>query len=532
MDTQTLLWLVAGLSLAVLALVVVLLLRRPTGLDLQIGENRRLQDELHHERERLQASQVTAAELHGRLDALRAEKEGLTARCVQAAQEIARLGERIERDASGIAERDVRLSERESALREASESIARMQHDLSDLRAEHQRLQELHASLRANFEHGERANKELRSYLDAAPEKLSGAFAELAGKVFEERGQQFEKNVRLATQQSRADVEALLKPFSDKIGEFRQRIDAVYGEESRERSSLLGAVNELKALNQDMASQAAALSNALKGNARARGDWGEMILETVLKASGLEADKHYKTQSNTRDEETGTNRRPDVIVSFPDSRQVAIDSKVNLVAWADYNSAQTHEEQQSALLEHTAALRKHVNDLAAKDYPRVIGAQSLDLTVLFVPIEGALAAALATNPTLQQEAWTKGIAFASPNTLMALLKVAERMWARDQMQKQVGIIGQHATQLLDSVSSFLSDFELIETRINALSSSYSDARHRLFESRQSVVARTKRLVEAGARGKKKLHDALQPSAEADDALPLLGADESAGPDEE
>ncbi|WP_416966441.1 DNA recombination protein RmuC, partial [Streptomyces sp. Agncl-13] len=140
----------------------------------------------------------------------------------------------------------------------------------------------------ANLQHSERASAELRSYLDTAKEKLSGAFAELAGKVFDERGQQFEKNVRQATVQSRADIEGLLKPFADKLGDFRTRVDTLYGEEARQRASLLGAVGELKTLNQDMAAQASALTNALKGNAKVRGDWGELMLDNVLRGSGLE----------------------------------------------------------------------------------------------------------------------------------------------------------------------------------------------------------------------------------------------------
>src|SRR5690606_6854687 len=142
------------------------------------------------------------------------------------------------------------------------------------------------ARLQAELQHARQAQEELRQWVGAARENLSAAFTELAGKVFDEKGQQFEKNVRLATGQSRTDIEAMLKPFADKLGEFRQRVDTLYGEEARERASLLGAVGELKTLNQDMAAQAAALTSALKGSAKVRGDWGELMLDNVLRGSG------------------------------------------------------------------------------------------------------------------------------------------------------------------------------------------------------------------------------------------------------
>jgi DNA recombination protein RmuC len=165
-----------------------------------------------------------------------------------------------------------------------------------------------------------------------------------------------------------------------------------------------------------------------------------------------------------------------------------------------------------------------MKDLAEKNYPKVLGGQTMDLTVLFVPIEGALAAALSIDPSLQTDAWAKRITFASPNTLMMMLKVVERLWTRDRLQKQVGVIADEASKLVDSLVTFLEDFKKIEDKLKAVSQVYGDARNRLYESSQSVVARAGRLVKAGARGKKALPDELQSDPDVLE-LPLLAQED-------
>lgn len=509
MDSQTLLLIMTGLLLLAMAVLLVRLSRKSGGDGPMADEVRRLQEQLAQEGERLRASQVEAAGLRGRLEALEGGRDALLARCTGFEREIAALGERGERQAAAIAERDARLVEREQALAEARESCTRMQHELAALREAHQRMLGEHASLQANFEHGERARAELRAYLDTAQEKLSGAFAELAGKVFEERGQQFAHNVRLATTQSRADIEGLLKPFADRLGEFRARVDALYGEEARERASLLGAVGELKTLNQDMAEKAAALTSALKGNARVRGDWGELMLDNVLRGCGLEEGVHYARQVHAVDDE-GERLRPDVVVRLPDDRCVAIDSKVNLIAWQEAMNAETPELHDDALRRHAVALRQHVADLGRKHYPKALGDDALDVTVAFVPIEGALSAALGADAELQSYAFRQKVVFASPNTLMALLRVVERLWTRDKVQKQALEISRVGGLVLDSLSGFLADFNMIDRRLDEAKKAFGDAKRRLQDSPQSAIARAQRLVELGSKARRALPEELQP----------------------
>jgi DNA recombination protein RmuC len=364
------------------------------------------------------------------------------------------------------------------------------------------------------------ARDETKQFLVDAQSQLRTAFIEVASTVFDDKAIVLDQRIQASGETSKHGLEAVLKPFSEQVTQFQSRIEQINTEHSRDRAMLTGTIGELKSLNQNMADAAFALTKALKGNAKARGDWGELVLETVLKASGLEEGRNYTSQANVHNDETGQRCKPDVIVNLPDGRQVVIDSKVNLVAWADANSAETAEAQQDALIRHVAALRAHVRDLADKNYPRIIGRDALDMTVLFMPIEGALSAALQLDPDLQTEAFALRVVFASPNTLMAMLRVIERLWTRDRLQKQVDVIGMEAGKLLDALSRFMEDFAEIDTRIQQTGKAFSTARNRLIDSPQSVAARARRLVEAGARGKRVLPEELQ-SAEDESSLAVL-----------
>jgi DNA recombination protein RmuC len=373
-----------------------------------------------------------------------------------------------------------------------------------------QRMGEALAQAQANLAHAHRAEAEMRAFIEDAQAKLSASFAQMAGKVFEERGAQFEQNVRTATTQSKADIETLLKPFATQLDQFRQRVDQVYGEEAKERASLVGALGELRRLNEDMAAQAHALTRALKGNAKVRGDWGELMLESVLRGSGLEDGVHYERQKSMADDETGRSLRPDVVVRLPGDRCVVVDSKVNLIAWEQAMNADDVDAHHEALHRHAIALRQHVRELADKQYPKLFGESALDVTVAFVPIEGALSAALGTDGSLQSYAFERRIVFASPNTLMALLRVVDGLWTREKIQKQAEEINKAGGLLLDALGSFLEDFDRIGTRLRAAEDSFAAARNRLSDSKMAVIPRARRLVSLGVKPKAKLPEVLAP----------------------
>ncbi|GAB1594927.1 DNA recombination protein RmuC [Lysobacter claricitrinus] len=405
-----------------------------------------------------------------------------------------------------------------SALDDRAASLERAQHEIAALRAERDRLSHQHAQAVENLRHAEHKADEMRAFVEQAQLRLSDTFAQMAGKVFAERGELFEKNVKTATGQSKADIETLLKPFAEQLHQFRQRVDTVYGEEAVERAKLAGAVEKLHSLNENMAAKADQLTRALRGNAKVRGDWGELMLENVLRSSGLEAGVHYERQQTGSDDE-GRVLRPDIVVRLPDDRRIVIDSKVNLIAWQDAMNADAPDVQHDAMRRHAVALRQHVKDLADRDYPKAIGDSALDTTVLFVPIEGALSAALGADDALQSFAFERRVVFASPNTLMAVLRVVDRLWARDKLQKQAQKIGEAGGLLLDALGAFLAEFDGVGVKLEQATKTFRDARNRLSDSTQAVLPRARKLAELGARGKKTLHPELQ----ADDDSLLLDA---------
>ncbi len=330
-----------------------------------------------------------------------------------------------------------------------------------ELLAQSVRLAEMEADRNKAQELAEQA----RQFVENARQHMQTTFTEAASKVFDEKAVALEQRINQSGEASKKQLEETLKPFNEHIKTFRERVDALNESQVKDNAVLVGAISELKTLNQGMASTTDALTRALKGNAKIRGNWGEMILESVLQASGLEEGTHFKRQASSKDEETGQRRQPDVVLTLPDSRQVVIDSKVNLVAWEKAHATDDAGEYHEALKLHAAALRAHFKDLAEKNYPKILGGQALDLTILFVPIEGALSAALSTDPNLQNDAWRAKVVFASPNTLMAMLQVVARLWVRDRLQKQVGIIGDEAGKLVDSLVSFLAEFKAIEGKL-------------------------------------------------------------------
>jgi DNA recombination protein RmuC len=435
-------------------------------------------------------------------------------------------GKRAERERMQAQAELAALRERAQQLAPEAGRAAELSGRVGQLEAQGERLQvqlreaEARVALAdAELEAARAAHEQTRAFLNEAQGRLSAAFHEVASKLFDEKTMALDQRIKESGEASKLGIEGTLKPFADQLNQFRTRIESFTSEQGKDHARLVGALGELRTLNQNMADAAGSLTRALKGNAKARGDWGEMILETVLKASGLVEGVNYQRQGGARDED-GRMLRPDVVILLPDGRRVVVDSKVNLVAWSEANEAETPEQYQDAMLRHTAAMRLHLRELSEKNYPKVLGPEALDLTVMFVPIEGAMAAALSTNPDLQTEAFQRKVAFASPNTLMALLTVVERLWTRDKLQKQVGLIGEDAGKVLDAVTSFLDDFEKLGDLLDRTGKAYTASQRRLRDSDQSVVARTRRLVEQGAKGKKLLREQLQPLSPST-ALPLL-----------
>lgn len=500
--------LVLAVAVAVaIVLLVALLLRKPqNGLEQSLREERnRLAMELQGQRDVGQSNSAEVARLQERIVGLERQEA-----------ELVLLKETLPRQQQDASDLRADLSVRTAESFQYKTRAETLESEAASLRRELEGLRTKHADVVAELSHSQRTNADMKEFLANAQERLSGAFAELAGKTFDERTQQ-------AAAKSKGDLENLLGPFSKQLSEFRTRADQLYGDEAKERAALAGKVDELKTLNMDMAERANELTRALRGKSKVRGDWGEMMLESVLQGSGLVEGAHYDRQKSSNDDE-GLRLQPDIVVRLPDDRRIVVDSKVNLVDWQDAMNAEKPEAQQDAMRKHSLALRQHVKELGEKNYPKAVGDGALEITIAFIPIEGALSAALGFDASLQTFAFDRKIVFASPNTLMALLRVVDRLWTKDKIQREAAEIAKVGGFVLDSLMSFLADFDNVGRQLDDARSAFNSARGKLSESNKAVIPRAQRLAQLGAKGKKALTEELQGDIE-----PLSNVDFEASP---
>ena len=335
--------------------------------------------------------------------------------------------------------------------------------------------------------------------LHEAKEALRVQFAELAGKIFEERSEKFSQN-------SQALLGQLLDPLKERIQAFEQRVEQSYTHEARERFSLAKELERLQHLNQRLGDEAQNLAQALRGQ-KTQGNWGELVLERVLESAGLVKGREYQTQVNLRSAE-GERFQPDVVLYLPNERQVIIDSKVSLTAYQQAVSAADDMTRQNALKAHVQSLRAHIKGLSLKDYQKLEGLHSLDMVLLFVPIEGAFAAALQTEPALFQEAFDQHIVLVSPTTLLSTLRVVESLWRQERQGQNAREIAERAGALYDKFVAFVADLDEIGVRLGQLDKAYSGARNKLLEGRGNIVGRIENLKLLGARASKKIPEDL------------------------
>ncbi|TRZ73701.1 MAG: DNA recombination protein RmuC [Bacteroidetes bacterium] len=332
--------------------------------------------------------------------------------------------------------------------------------------------------------------------IEASEEKLRIAFKNLANEILEEKTQKF-------TEQNRTKLEEILKPLGEKILSFEKKVEEAYHKESNERFSLVNEIKRLAELNQQISQEASNLTQALKGQSKTRGNWGEIILESILEKSGLVKDREYFVQQSYTNAE-GKRLQPDVVVVYPGDRSVIIDSKVSLNAYERYASSEIKEEQDTALREHVQAIRNHVNDLSSKNYQDLYQIKSLDFVMMFLPIEPAYMLAMQNDPNLWSFAYDRRILLISPTNLIAALKMIVNLWRVEYTNKNAVEIARQSGELYDKFKGFVDDLEDIGKKINATRGSYDDAMNKLTTGKGNLLRRAEKIRELGAKTSKEL----------------------------
>lgn len=420
--------------------------------------------------------------------------------------------ERYERDWS-LAEQNLRKMAAHAAAQQAQ--AERFEHELTDVRRNRDdaqsRLVELtgqHAALEAGASAQAQAATEKLQLLEQAEQRLRESFQNLANSILEDKAERFRE-------QSMLQVGGLLDPLKLQLKEFRERIDQTHSSDQRERGMLANEIQTLKQLNQRISEDAINLTRALKGDTRSQGAWGEMVLERVLEASGLQSGREYTTQTSFSDGDGGR-QRPDVIVHLPDDKDIVIDAKVSLVAYERFCSAQGDGDRAIALGEHVASMRRHVDGLSARNYSTIEGLRTLDFVLLFVPVEAAFIEAVRADDRLYTHALSKNISLVSPSTLLATLRTVAHLWRIERRNVNAVEIARRAGLLHDNFVLLVEELETVGVQLDKAQRAQASALRRITDGgKGSVVLQVHSLAEMGAPVKKALPAGLLGTAGAD-----------------
>lgn len=327
-------------------------------------------------------------------------------------------------------------------------------------------------------------------------ERIKSTFENIAHQVLEQKSEKFSK-------ENSTQLKSILEPLEKDISEFKRKIEESNIKQAQEKTSLSGELKQLMQLNQQLSNEANNLTKALKGekNNKMQGDWGEMILETILSNSGLEHGVHYFTQETSKNDK-GDTIRPDVIVRYPDGSEVIIDSKVSLTAYSRFVSAESEEERERALAEHIDSIKRHITQLADKRYES--RERSLDFVMMFMPIEPAYMVAMGSDNTLWQYAYGRKVLLVSPTHLITALKLVYDLWTRDAQTKNTIAIAEQGAKMYDKFVSFVEDLKKVGASIEKSNSAYNDAMSKLRDGNGNLIRQSEQLLTLGVKAKKQL----------------------------
>lgn len=329
--------------------------------------------------------------------------------------------------------------------------------------------------------------------LEESKVKMKIEFENLANRLFDEN-----------SKKSTHNLSQILAPFKEQLNSFNKRVNDIHSEETKQRSFLQSEIKNLKELNQQISNDAINLTNALKGDNKTQGDWGEMILSKIMEQSGLREGIEYSTQSSYTDLE-GKRLRPDMIVHLPLKKDIVIDSKVSLNAYIDYTQAQEDPEKQKAIKELSKSLHAHIKGLSGKKYEEIKEVRTLDFVLMFIPIESAFILAVSNDSSLFKTAFENNIMLVSPSTLYISLRTIENIWRYEHQNENAQLISKKAAYLYDKFALFVKDIEEIGTHINRTSKAYESALNKLSTGKGNLLSRSEEFLDLGVKPNKKIN---------------------------
>lgn len=335
--------------------------------------------------------------------------------------------------------------------------------------------------------------------------RLTTEFENMANRILKERAAELSET-------SKKDLGAILNPLKDNIAEFKQQVREAYSLEMRDKAGLREQLKLLTEQNARISDEANNLTKALKGDVKQQGNWGEIVLERVLEMSGLHIGREFEREAVSKDD-NDANKRPDVIVHLPDNKHVVIDSKVSLVAYDRLVNAPDNAAYETALKDQVSSLKKHVNELAAKNYPNLPGLNAPDFVLMFVPIEAMFSVAVDADKNLFAYAWEKKIVIVSPTTLLATLRTIASIWQQENQTKNAFEIARLGGVLYDKMVGFIDDFQKIKRSLDAADKAYNDALGKMSTGKGNMLNTATRIKELGAKAGKTIPQNLLQDAE-------------------
>jgi DNA recombination protein RmuC len=344
-------------------------------------------------------------------------------------------------------------------------------------------------------------------------QQLLEKFENLANKIFKEKTDEFSK-------QSKTNLQEILNPLKERITEFQSKVEETNKESIRGHASLREQLQMLKEMNQKITLEATNLTNALKGQSKTQGNWGEFILESILEKSGLVKGREYVVQESIT-AESGRRFQPDVIIKLPENKSIVIDSKVSLVGYEKFVSSEDENQKQLGLREHINSIRSHIKNLSGKNYQNLYQLESLDFVLMFMPIEPAFAYAVQSDPSLFSDAFEQNIVIVSPSTLLATLRTISSIWRQESQNKNAVEIARQSGEMLDKFASFVDDLISVGKGLVGAKDNYDKAMNKLTEGRGNLISRSEKIKKLGAKASKSLPPNVLNRADIDDENNLI-----------
>lgn len=386
-------------------------------------------------------------------------------------------------------EKDKRIVELQSEIECAAVKETGLQEKITDL------VREI-ASLKTEKESLNEQYLKREDDLKKSKEELTQQFKLLSAEILKEQSSQF--NI-----QNKQSLEELLKPMREHLDKFKKETEEFYIKTGKENYSLSERLKELMKMNDRLSEDANNLTNALKRDSKAQGNWGEVILERILESTGLLKGIHF-TPQETHKNKQGKMVYPDMVVHLLEGRHLVIDSKVSLTAYEHFSSTSEDHSKKEAIKDHIASIKKHIKELSIKDYQKLHGTSSPDFVVMFIPIEPAFIQAIASDESLWLYAWKKNILLVSPSSLLFVTRIVMQLWRQEDQKENIEKIVSRGVSLYDKLQTFVSTFEKVGASIESARGSYNDALNQLTYGRGNAIRQAEMLKELGVVSKKEM----------------------------